>query len=317
MRKTTMEMKSLQARMRNSDDVLQCPDINSHSLLEHFHAFVASAPEKGIKDEEHELYLRITDVKCAGCYVLVKTESGTYGDNGNVYEVDTGRKKYGKAYGESMTTGSRVIFFLPPGADRAMVAVEKNGSSKGYALFYSFIEQMKQRYHSFIYRSGNVYEEDSWAQYSKLTEVEVLAYKKQMTYRSGLESHTFTATLGHSLTPPKGERYLPDSLKQALLNRKLDAVSMLEVPEDLDRKVTLTLEHDGRQKKFEVGKQGTPLFREILTDDGDLPLDDAAFIRRASESVADYYRALGLQWSSDYEIGEWDGTSLDFTWDEV
>lgn len=36
MRKTTLEMKSLQARRRNSDDLLGCPMIQEHSLLEHF-----------------------------------------------------------------------------------------------------------------------------------------------------------------------------------------------------------------------------------------------------------------------------------------
>ena len=40
MRKTTLEMKSLQARRRNSDDLLGCPMIQEHSLLEHFYAYV-------------------------------------------------------------------------------------------------------------------------------------------------------------------------------------------------------------------------------------------------------------------------------------
>ena len=314
MRKTTLEMKSLQARRRNSDDLLGCPMIQEHSLLEHFYAYVQSIPENGLKDDDSELYLRVANIQCSGSYVFVTIESGIFGDNGKVYDVETGVMKYPKNYSDSMTTSSRVVMYLPPMASTAMFAVEKVGDSRGFFLLNSFVAAMHQRDDSFIYRTGNIYEADDWAETSKLVKIEVTAYKKTLSHRGGLEDSPIVANLSQELTPPKGEHAFVDWFKKKILNRQIDVVSLFDVSEDLDKKSSIILEKDGRQKKIELGKTGSPLFREVLTDNGDLPLDDDKFLQKTAEAAASRSRQLGLAWSAAYEKGEWNADALAFRW---
>lgn len=84
--------------------------------------------------------------------------------------------------------------------------------------------------------------------------------------------------------------------------------------DSLDKKCTITLEHEGRTKTIELGKVGAPVFREVLTEKGDLPLGDDAFQQRAAELVASRYKCLGLEWSTAYEQSEWSEDSLKFRW---
>ena len=69
-------------------------------------------------------------------------ESGAFGDDGKVYDVETGAMKYPKAYTDSMTISSRVVMYQPPSAPMAIFAVEKVGDSKGYFLLNSFVAAM-------------------------------------------------------------------------------------------------------------------------------------------------------------------------------
>lgn len=195
MQKTTLELKGLTAKHRRSSEQAGCPTIQGRSLLEHFHAFIMSIPESGLKSDESDLYMRVTSVKCAGSSVCVTIESGAFGDDGKVYDVETGAMKYPKAYTDSMTISSRVVMYQPPSAPMAIFAVEKVGDSKGYFLLNSFVAAMKQYDDSYTYQSSNIYEADDWAQVSDLVKINVVAYKKSLSHRAGLEDKPIIANL--------------------------------------------------------------------------------------------------------------------------
>ena len=331
MQKATLELKGLTAKHRRSSEQAGCPTIQGRSLLEHFHAFIMSIPESGLKSDESDLYMRVTSVKCAGSSVFVTIESGAFGDDGKVYDVETGAMKYPKAYTDSMTISSRVVMYQPPSAPMAIFAVEKVGDSKGYFLLNSFVAAMKQYDDSYTYQSSNIYEADDWAQVSDLVKINVVAYKKSLSHRAGLEDKPIIANLSQTLTPPKGEHKFEPWIKKKILNRQIDVVELFEVSDSpdktsedkesedkesdsLDKKCTITLEHEGRTKTIELGKVGAPVFREVLTEKGDLPLGDDAFQQRAAELVASRYKCLGLEWSTAYEQSEWSEDSLKFRW---
>lgn len=137
--------------------------------------------------------------------------------------------------------------------------------------------------------------------------------------------------MSQTLTPPKGEHKFEPWIKKKILNRQIDVVELFEVSDSpdktsedkesedkesdsLDKKCTITLEHEGRTKTIELGKVGAPVFREVLTEKGDLPLGDDAFQQRAAELVASRYKCLGLEWSTAYEQSEWSEDSLKFRW---
>lgn len=317
MRKTTLEMKGFAAKHWNSREMPGCPDIQGRSLLEHFHAFVKSIPKCGLKSDDSGLYMRVTDIQCKGRSVFLTIESGAFGDNGKVYDVETGAMKYPKTYTDSMTTSSRIIMYQPPSATLAIFAVEKVGDSKGYFLLNSFAAAMKRYDNSYTYQTSNIYEADDWAKVSDLIKIEMVAYKKSLSHRAGLKDEPIIVDLAQTLTPPKGEHKFKTWVKEKILNRQIDAVELFEASDSLDKKCTITLEREGRTKTIEIGKPGAPLFREILTEKGDLPLDDDTFQMRAAESVASRYKCLGLEWSISYEKDEWSEDSLNFRWKDI
>ena len=63
---------------------------------------------------------------------------------------------------------------------------------------------MKQYDDSYTYQSSNIYEADDWAQVSDLVKINVVAYKKSLSHRAGLEDKPIIANLSQTLTPPKG-----------------------------------------------------------------------------------------------------------------
>lgn len=316
MRKTTLEMKSLRAKRRYSDEMPGCPKIHNHSLLEHFYAFVRGIPEKGLKDSKTELYVRITNFECMGSAVFVNIESGNFGDNGKVYDTDTGVMKYPKKYADSMTTTSRVVMYQPPEANMVMVAVEKTSGSRGFFLLSAFTAAMKQYDNSYTYITGNVYEAEDWVESSDLIRISATAYKKNYSHREGLGERVFTADVVRSLTPPKGEGKFADWIKKKIFDRQIDAVTLLDLPDDLEKKATVTLVRDGTTKTIEIGKAGAPIYREVLTEDGEPPLDDSGFLMKAAESAASRYSQVDLKWSSSYEQGDWSEDQLAFRWEE-
>ena len=85
-------------------------------------------------------------------------------------------------------------------------------------MLNSFVAAMHQRDDSFIYRTGNIYEADDWAETSKLVKIEVTAYKKTLSHRGGLEDSPIVANLSQELTPPKGEHAFVDWFKKKILN---------------------------------------------------------------------------------------------------
>jgi hypothetical protein len=317
MKKTTLDLKSLAARRRNTEDHPVAPLIQGHSLLEHFAAYAKSVPAKGLAISKSELYLRVTNVACRGSYVMVSVESGIFGDNGKVYDVETGAFKYDKSSKQSVTTATRVVMFLPPDADQAIFAVEKAGNSRGFTLFNSFIKAMRDHDHSFVYISANIYETDTWTELSKLTRVQLTAKEKRFSKIEGLDKDkVVVANLQQCILPPDKQKYLPDTVKQAILDRRLDATSLFSVSDDLDKEVKITLRSNDREKTFILGKQGTPLYREVLTDDGAPQLDDDSFIKKVAESVADKYHDMGKDWNQRYETDDWDEEKLNFSWNE-
>lgn len=193
-------------------------------------------------------------------------------------------------------------------------------------MLNSFVAAMKQYDDSYTYQSSNIYEADDWAQVSDLVKINVVAYKKSLSHRAGLEDKPIIANLSQTLTPPKGEHKFEPWIKKKILNRQIDVVELFEVSDSpdktsedkesdsLDKKCTITLEHEGRTKTIELGKVGAPVFREVLTEKGDLPLGDDAFQQRAAELVASRYKCLGLEWSTAYEQSEWSEDSLKFRW---
>lgn len=62
----------------------------------------------------------------------------------------------------------------------------------------------------------------------------------------------------------------------------------------------VTLERDGRQKKFLLGSDGAPRMREVLNEGDEAALDAAAFIGRCTEKVSDLADRTGGTWDTKW-----------------
>ena len=80
--------------------------------------------------------------KCAGSSVCVTIESGAFGDDGKVYDVETGAMKYPKAYTDSMTISSRVVMYQPPfGAHGYIRCWKKSETPKAISCLIVLLQQ--------------------------------------------------------------------------------------------------------------------------------------------------------------------------------
>lgn len=315
MRKTTLTIKKLEAVDR-VDDISFCTSIDGHTLLDHFWAFLKSLPMEGVSESNKNIYLRVQGKSRMGSYVLASIRSGFYGSRQKVFNVSTGNESYDKGPSDAITEESRVLMFLPPDASWALFAIEHTDVSMGDYLLQIFLQALKTRFNNgYLFRTAYVYELNDWLKLGKLSEIKVIAYKKRITHRKGLDDKTLVANLTQSLTPPKGDHFFADSLKKKLLDRELDAADLFEIPSDLDTKTIFTLKHKKRQKSFELSSMGTPVYREVLTDENADQLSDDDFLDRASDSVSEQYIASDVDWNSNYLKNECSQDSMGYKWD--
>lgn len=154
-------------------------------------------------------------------------------------------------------------------------------------------------------------ERDAWAASGNLTEVSVVRHDRPLELSRGLDDDRIEETvLGrvvYTALPPKGRRSWPARVWTGLQNGQIEAATFVGVRRDdplstasPDDSVYVTVERDGRQKKFELGTDGVPSIRQVLTEDGQEQLSIDAFHHAVDGCVRAFYESTDYGWS-----GKW------------
>lgn len=171
---------------------------------------------------------------------------------------------------------------------------------------------MIDEHQNFYWPSKTLLEKDAWAASGELTAVSVVLEKRPINISTGIDPDreapdTVVGRRVYTALPPKGTKAWPERMWSGLRNGKIDAAAVVGLqmtdensPENPDESVYVTVERDGRSKKFELGTDGIPSVRLSLTEDHEpaLGLDD--FHREVDANVRDFYKDVGFSWNNKW-----------------
>ena len=142
-----------------------------------------------------------------------------------------------------------------------------------------------------------VTEAELWTEAAKLTEVEVRVEGKSIDVADG--PHVQVGKLSYIARPERKKRFPSKLLKHLEDEKTLKRIVAVEdLPED--RRVWVTMEHDGRTKKFELGTEGAPAIREVLNEAKDSALETPELVARCTDRVMGLCERRGAAWDASW-----------------
>lgn len=272
-------------------------DLNGEDLLDIFHEWAVGLDVSMTHNKQRQTWVNVAMAERYSPRVLVlDLRVGSYGEAGELVDIDTGAL-VGRIEDNQAPTGeNRALLFVPEQGEQAYFLSEESsrGSAGGHILrlfkkhFSSYTDQIT------MYTS-TVTEGDAWAEAARLTEVEVRVEGKSADMADGLNVRV--GKISHIAKPERRGVFpgkLLGNLQEEESLRRIVAVPNLPA----DREVFVTMERDGRKKKFQLGAEGAPAIREVLNDSGEDALDTRALVETCAERVSDLCSRKNGVWDS-------------------
>lgn len=237
--------------------------MNGEDLLDIFETWIKGLTAEDIHNEDRQTWVSVTNTsRYAPRVLLLDLHVGAYGETGQLVDTRTGEPVRTIEDHQAPTGRNRALIFVPKMGERAYFLSEE--SSRGGAggrireLFRSHFSNYTDKV---TMKIDAVTESEVWAETAKLKEVEVRVEGKSLDVADG--HNVQVGTISYIARPkprmPFPGALLKDLQKEQTLKR---IVAVEELPED--HTVCVTMEQDGRTKKFELGNEKAPVVRELL-----------------------------------------------------
>lgn len=274
-------------------------DLDGEDLLEIFESWVKNLTTAETHNEGRQTWVSVDKVsRYASRVLLLDLRVGAYGEAGDIVDVSTGNPVGNIADNQAPTGSNRSLLFVPETGERAYFLSEE--SSRGQAggrIRELFCSHFKGYTDKVTMEMTAVTESEVWAEAAELKEVEVRLEGKSVDVADG--PHVEVGKVSHVARPQRGKRFPRNLLKDLKHERTLKRiVSVEDLPED--HRVWVTMEHDGRTKKFELGTEGAPAIREVLNETTEPVLKTPELVNKCIDRVADLCERRGATWDASW-----------------
>lgn len=301
MAKRTMGVTRIWFHTRRKPDdvgnVADCPD--GSDLLDLFDDFAGRGitPDSLVR-RETESYARLQGRQRAGRSIVFQFESGRFGEDGKIRDVKTHKEvgEYGRNNATVVTTHGVVL--VPKSGTAALVFSERSAGHGGMSsLLDQFTDTFNAKFPDHIMKRQSIVKTDAWFAAAQLTKVEGTVRE----YRTDVASDPGDVVIGeltHTFGPPKGQKYLPRRILEALRDRKISRAKFLGFAEgtELDQ-VDVTLSDGSQSKTFELGNERTPNLNLVLTERGAAAPTSRKVLDTALDEAAEIFKHYGIEWS--------------------
>lgn len=288
-------------------------NVQGVDLLHLFHGLFANIDPDYLVDRKSSRYLKIEEVKPSGRAVLVRTESGPFGEPGQTIDVTTHKVAHRRTEQQSATVMTRTLFVVPPSSTMGLFLVERQGSANGGStLVEVFKNAMLASFPDHFFPTETVVESDAWSASANLAGVTAVAYGYPVDIANGTTPQPIVkGVLRQTLEPEHGARYLPRALWDAIRNHRVDTAAYMGFGSTQVDETIVHLEKNGQSKSFVLGKESEPSVRVEITKQEEAPLTDSEFVTRALAEAKSFYTEAGLTWNSTWASGAWTKSALD------
>lgn len=261
-------------------------NLDGEDLLNIFHAWATELDVDTTHDKQRQNWVSVAKIeRYAHRVELLDLRVGSYGEPGELVNITNGEAEGEIGNDQAPTGANRALLFVP---DRGSVAYFlAEGSTRGSAgghilrLFKSYFSSYTNQ---ITMVAETVTESEAWSAGAKLMEIEVRLKDHTTDIADGPKIEVGTLSY---VAKPKRRAFFPGSLLPQLHRGEVlqRVVAIPELRDDKD--VYVTMERDGRRKKFVLGTEGAPTVREVLNEANQPALSDADLVERCTDKVLD------------------------------
>jgi hypothetical protein len=312
MSRRTLGLVAIRFKPNKKRDTGDVTNVEGTDMLHLFHGLVANLDPDKLVHRSKGRYTKIESIVASGRTVLVRTESGPFGETGQTIDVDTHEVSHVRGNNESATTMTRTLFVVPPNAKIALFVVERQGfATGGSELIDLFKGAMLEAYPDHFFPDETVVESDAWSAAAGLKSVTAVRYARPLNIADGTTAIPINAgVIRQSLEPGAGFNLLPNALWDAIRNKRIKSSEFLAFEGQEADETIVELVNGDQTKTYVLGKERQPSVRVVISNEGDPSLTDIELSRRASEEAKHYFDRMGFTWSNQWLTGEWAETAL-------
>ena len=274
-------------------------DLDGEDLLDVFQTWVAGLTTKETHNKDRQTWVSVANASLYTPRVLLlDLRVGTYGEAGDLVDIDTGNPVGNIADNQAPTGSNRALLFVPETGERAYFLSEVSARGRAGGRIRDLFRTHFSRYtDKATMVMTPVTESEVWAEAAELTEVEVRVEGKSADIADGPPVEVGTVSY---IAHPKRKKRFPGKLLKGLKDEKTlkRIVSVEDLPEN--HRVWVTMEHDGRTKKFELGTEGAPAIREVLNETTEPALKTPELVDKCTDRVADLCKRRGAAWEASW-----------------
>ncbi|MDO4613963.1 MAG: hypothetical protein Q4B10_07905 [Actinomycetaceae bacterium] len=295
---TVYELSFHEKRKRNPASFVPA-NLDGEDLLDVFERWVSGLTPEHTHNEDRQTWVSVADVsRYAPRVLLLDLRVGAYGEPGELVNVETGERVGIIEDNQAPTGSNRALLFVPKTGERAYFLSEE--SSRGQAggrireLFRSHFSKHTDKVTMVM---SAVTEGEVWAEAAQLTEVEVRVEGKSVDVADG--PNVKVGKISYVARPERRRRFpgnLLKNLKNETVLKRIIAVD--DLPDD--RTIWVTMERNGRTKKFELGTEGAPAIRELLNASSEPTLETDELVSRCAERVTGLCERRGAAWDATW-----------------
>lgn len=299
---TVRELTFHEKRKRDGKE-LWPRNLGGQDFLNIFQTWAEKATENPHTDERNQRWLRIRTVEhVAPRLLLLQVSIGTFGERGELVNIETQEVDAELSEQQAATGVCRLLLAVPPiCAPAFLLAEESFRGASGGAVMKFFLEDFRENNQVATLEHAMAVESEAWSEHARLKEVEVQVKSRPAHLENDVAVEV--GTLCHIAKPQKRKWFGRSLLDK--LNDKKQLAALVGV-KDLgeDHEVYVTMQRDGRQKKFILGDDSAPRIREVLNEATEDPVSDEKFLEVGIDKVRDLLYRLNQQWHDEWGVAQ-------------
>lgn len=290
-------------KSRKPDEVMCPANLAGQKLQDIFANWAEGLIDEGIISARGQNFLRVQEVKRYSDHVVVvDTMSGKAGEEGVVYDIDSGKSKLTLTEKDVPTSSARAVLISPPRGQVAIWFSEYSARSSGAFLL---LELFKKKWSTFgtdtTFNLDRLIASEIALETGVVTEVEVRLTRRSdddadpLDVKEGTVSHVFKAKRGKGLS---------GSIIDIFRRNPAEVYDLVEIrAPDIDEssEVFVSVNVDGHTRKVEISNLDDGVyFREELNASGEPILDDNEIVSYCACEAKTFLERCGCDWDDSW-----------------
>lgn len=248
-------------------------------------------------------YMELADVQQHGNYLLVLVEGGSYGEDYDVVDTTSGKRKSKVAETDALAWTSRVVFFFPPSSTcDAVIAAEFRGNNTHRGALINVLEDELREVDYRAIITHDITDTLAWSKIFDEKAAHIQAVEFQLTDPAGdglglaTDRSVSRVKVQYSLIADgPAEKRAMKAVTGGKKNRGkalIQAVGGTKYDNSSTSGLVAVVHHNGKPRRYRINEPTAQFRRDI---DSQTRLTDAEFIKEVQDEVILTFKDVGVE----------------------